>query len=186
MSELLKKRSREEEVLQNSPKRFQGRNEQQYLQTSENIQFVEKIKGEEQLAITSFVEEETGVFLFSGDDMTSRCENKESENGIDLSYLLEASDDELGLPASPVANIDNQNVCAAASSDKQGFGTCSDSAENAEQKDFLENWHFEDDFVDYAQFAVFDDAAASAWDVVNLEAFIDGDYSTSWELETIC
>lgn len=186
MSVVLKKRSREEEALLSSPKRFHGRTEQQYPHTLEDVELVENFQGEEQLVMTSLVEEETGVSLFSGDDMAGGCGNRESETVIDLGYLLQASDDELGIPASPVVNIDGQDVCAASSSDEEGYGNCFDFSDNAEPKVFLDNWHFEDDFVDYAQFAVFDDTAASAWDVVSPEAFIDGDYSASWGPETIC
>lgn len=58
-------------------------------------------------------------------------------------------------------------------------------------KSLCENWHFEDDFEFYQQFAVYEDA----WDASQLEDYmnrdfiskgmlLDGDFSSAWRLET--
>ncbi|GLJ34306.1 hypothetical protein SUGI_0689450 [Cryptomeria japonica] len=85
-------------------------------------------------------------------DMNNYCR-------IDVGYLLRASDDELGLPPSPLLNSDAQ----PSSSLNESCASCLVFPQNAELKSFLCNWQFEDDFVDYTQFSK--DAAATAWDI---------------------
>ncbi|GLJ07837.1 hypothetical protein SUGI_0075210 [Cryptomeria japonica] len=198
MSGLLNKRSREEEALQDSSKRFHCGTEQQNLYTLEDFEFPENFQETEPKCCASEeavcadlrdFEEEIGAMSpsaseqgFSGlnreddslaSDMTSGYGN--SEDGIDLCYLLEASDDELGIPPTPVYNFEGE----------ENSGFASDFNENADLKDFLEKWHFEDNFVDCREFSLIEDSAAIAWDdlAASQGLFVDGDCYQSWGLE---
>jgi hypothetical protein len=110
-------------------------------------------------------------------------ETRDSDSGIDLNYLLEASDDELGIPPSPVLDLKDE-VCLSAR------GTsASDLTENPDLKFLSENWHVECDFESYEQF-VFDDAWDArqmqdylSRDLVSQGTFYDGSISAPWRLE---
>ncbi|GLJ07838.1 hypothetical protein SUGI_0075230 [Cryptomeria japonica] len=135
---------------------------------------------EEEIGLTcssSFFEGSGGSSGLSTDnlmapDMNNCC-------GIDVGYLLGASDDELGLPPSPLLNSDEQ---PGSPSLNESCASCLDFPQNAELKSFLGNWQFEDDFVDYTQLS--EDAEATAWDIFSPGAFIDGDYSVACRLES--
>jgi len=86
---------------------------------------------------------------------------------IDLCYLLEASDDELGIPPSPVLNWKNE-ICQ---SPKETSG---DSWERPDLKCLGESWHFEDDFENYKQFATYENACDASQDYMNRD-FISQD-----------
>ncbi|KAH9312574.1 hypothetical protein KI387_027609, partial [Taxus chinensis] len=187
MSGLLKKHSRESDTLQDSPKRFHGETEQQILLLLEDSETLEKIQPQEEcvesedlvIRFMRSLQEEIGLACSTSDeasggssgltrdgsaasDMTSGYGTPEC--GIDVDYLLGASDDELGLPLSPLLNSEGQH--ASSSSVKIGSAaSLLDFSENAERKGFVENWHFEDDFVDFRQFVGFEDAAAILSDI---------------------
>ncbi|KAH9312567.1 hypothetical protein KI387_027602, partial [Taxus chinensis] len=201
MSGMLKKRSHEDEALLFSLKRFHGETEQQILRIFEEIEYVDKIQEEaavsrvmtslgKEIGVSSCSTSYQGFSEISRDgylasDMTSAY--GATDGVIDLDYLLAASDDELGIPLSPVANLKGQAKATSSLNDK----SCDpflDFDESAEIKGLAENWHIEDDFLDYSQLAVFEDTVSADWDVVNLGAFIDGDYSASspWGLEPAC
>ncbi|KAH9312566.1 hypothetical protein KI387_027601, partial [Taxus chinensis] len=198
MSAMLKKRSREDEPLLNSSKRFHGETQQQSLHFFEDIVFVDEIQQEEAISgVIRSLGEEIGVSSCStfyrdfseissdgsvASDMISAFGT--TDGVIDLDYLLGASDDDLGIPPSPIATVDGQAEETSSLKEK-GCDSSLDFAQSAEIKGFTENWQFEDIFLDYSQFAVYEDTVS---DVVNLEAFFDGDYSasSSWDLETAC
>ncbi|KAH9312568.1 hypothetical protein KI387_027603, partial [Taxus chinensis] len=192
MSGLLKKRGHDDEASLVSPKRFHGETQQQILHLFEDFEFVDKIQEKDVVSgVMRSLGEEIGVSSCStsyqgssglsrdaslASDMTSAYGT--ADGVIALDYLLGASDDELGipLPPSPIVNLEGQAEATSSLKDK-GCDPCLDFGESAEIKRFAENWHFEDDFLDYSQFAVFEDTVSPNWDVVNLGAFIDSDYS---------
>ncbi|GLJ07836.1 hypothetical protein SUGI_0075200 [Cryptomeria japonica] len=210
MSGVMKKRSREEESLENSPKRFHGRTEEQNLHTLEDFELAEDFQETEEKCSVSEeavsevlrgLEEEIGVMSSSTSDQGLSGSSREddysslasdmtsgygaSEGSIDLCYLVGASDDELGIPPTPLFSSEDHGGQAGFPSEEDDSGFSSDFVENGELKGFLEKWHFEDDFVDCAQFSFIEHAAASAWDdVVSQGLFVDEDYSQSWGLET--
>jgi hypothetical protein len=67
-----------------------------------------------------------------------------SDLGIDLCYLLEALDDDLGIPSSPILDLKDQ-VCQSPkeSLSAEGF------LEKSDLKCLSENWHFKDEFENY-------------------------------------
>ncbi|GLJ07829.1 hypothetical protein SUGI_0074960 [Cryptomeria japonica] len=185
MSGQLKKRSREEEFLPDSPKRFHCEAELQILDLLEDkIQQEEKYKPSEEMVngVMRSLEKEIGVKICSGltkndsvaSDLTSRYEIEGGDCGkIDLDYLLAASDDELGIPPSPLR----------ISEEKQYHSTLlsSDFKENLEPKGFVDNWNFNDDWVDSKQFSEFVDPLA--WDALTPGPSIEGNFSVPWRLE---
>ncbi|GLJ07831.1 hypothetical protein SUGI_0075000 [Cryptomeria japonica] len=168
MSGLLKKRCREDEAPLDSPKRFRAETEKLIFKLLEDD---EKCTASEEAVsgIMRSLEEEIGITSCStsydssaglkrdesvSSDMTSCC----GDTGeINLDFLLEASDDELGIP---LQNSEEDCNLSSTSSKEEILNPCFDFAENQEFKGFVDNWLFEDDFVDYRQFTVFDDAAA--------------------------
>lgn len=108
-----------------------------------------------------------------------------SDSDIDLRYLLEASDDELGIPSSPV--LDSMDEFCQ--SPKETL-TTEGVSESPDLKCQGENWDFGDEFENYEQFALFEDA----WDAnqfgdymnrdfVSQDMFFDGNFSGAWTLE---
>jgi len=91
-------------------------------------------------------------------------QTRDSDLGDDLCYLLEASDDELGIPPSPVLDL-KREVCQSPKQTSDGL------SESTYIKSLAENWHFEDDFENYQQFAVYEDA----WDASQLEDYTNRD-----------
>ncbi|GLJ07830.1 hypothetical protein SUGI_0074990 [Cryptomeria japonica] len=168
MAGLLKKRCREDEAPLTSPKRSRAETEKLIFELLEEE---EKCTASEEVVngIMRSLEEEIGLTSCStsydsssgskrdesvSSDMTSRY----GDSGeINLDYLLEASDDELGIP---LQNSEEDHNLFSSSSKEEFLNPCFGSAENQEFKGFVDNWFFEDDLEDYRQFAVFDDAAA--------------------------
>ncbi|KAH9312560.1 hypothetical protein KI387_027595 [Taxus chinensis] len=202
---LLAKRSREDEAPQDSVKRFRGDTEKQLLCLFQEIESADKLQVEESFGpsddvvnqVMRSLEEEIGItascstsyegfgdsFALKRDDtvasdVTSRYEIQSPDYGeIDLDYLLGASDDDLGIPPSPLQNLGNQTLLSLP--EDEGFRLSLDSSENAEQKGFVDNWHYDDsDFVDYTQIDT------AAFHIVTEGTSIDGDYSAPWRLET--
>ncbi|GLJ07832.1 hypothetical protein SUGI_0075020 [Cryptomeria japonica] len=200
MSSLLKKRSREDEaLLDSSVKRFHGESEQKVLDILEEIENEGKFQEDENCTASEEVlngvmkslEAEIGLTAcstsyegfgdeFVASDTTSRHDIEGKDSGeIDLDFLLGASDDELGIPPSPLQNLEKETV---SSNSKEDFGLPLDLAENTElNKGFIDNWRFEEDLVEYGQFGMFEDPAA--FDPLSQAAFLDGDYSPQWRFE---
>jgi len=109
-----------------------------------------------------------------------------SDSDIDLCYLLEASDDELGIPSTPI--LDSKNEFCQPPKETfiaEGF------SETADLKWQGENWDFVDEFHNYQQFDLFEDA----WDAnhvqdymnkdfISQEVLFGGAFSAAWTLET--
>lgn len=104
-------------------------------------------------------------------------ETLESDLGFDLSYLLEASDDDLGIPPSPVLDLRHE-LCPITKE------TTEDLSERPYLKSLGENWHFEDMFDNCQEFTLYEDA----WDARQLQdcmnryfssqnMLLDGDFS---------
>lgn len=72
-----------------------------------------------------------------------------SDSGIDLCHLLEASDDELGIPPSSVVDLKDK-VCQSLKETSEGL------SESPDFKSFGENWHFQKHFENYQQFQVYE------------------------------
>lgn len=198
MSEALRKRSREPEAMPDSigvrePKRLRDEEMEGFLhllQLHEDDDEEECAPSEELVnGVMKSLEEEIGSSCSSSYTPSNCLDNSTdsvissgqggqtlgSESVIDLCYLLEASDDELGIPPSTVVDSKDE--------------VCSDLSENADFKYLGENWHFEDDFESYEQF-VFEDA----WDARQVQdylskdfagqgTFYDGSVSAAWRLE---
>ncbi|KAH9312556.1 hypothetical protein KI387_027591, partial [Taxus chinensis] len=198
MSVLLQKRSREDETLLDSAKRFHGNTEEQFRYLFQEFESADELPQEEKCGpseevvsrVMRSLEEEIGLTSCSkshersggsfglkindsaASDMTSRCEIQSPDYGeIDLDFLFGASDDELGIPTSTLQNIENQTLPSSLPED-EGFHISLDLSQNAEQKGFVDNWLSEEDFVDYSM--QFDSAALH---IVSEGASIDGDYS---------
>lgn len=199
MSQTLGKREREPEPLLNSsvvaePKRFHGEETDQFLlqldktlsdedEEEECAPSEELVSGimrslEEEIATTcstsylpSNSEDNSAASdIFSGQE----SQTLDSDSAFDLSYLLEASDNDLGIP-----------VCPSPKETSEGW------SETPYLKSLEENWHFEDNFDDYQQFPLCEDA----WDASQLQDFVnrdfvnqsmlfDSDFSAACRLET--
>lgn len=209
MSEELRKRSREPEAPLDScdagePKRFHCEETDRFLQLlqldktlsddddEECAPSEELLKGvmrnlEEEIAATCST---SHISSNSGDnsaDISSRHEGEtlDSHSGDDLCYLLEASDDELGIPRSPDLDL-KQEICQSPKKTSDGLSDITDL------KSICENWHFEDELEFYRQFAVYEDR----WDGNLMEDYMNrdfvsqgmlfstADFSAPWKLET--
>jgi hypothetical protein len=84
-----------------------------------------------------------------------------SDSGFDLCYLLEASDDELGIPP----NMKDEDGLST----KETF---KDLLASLDLKFLGENWHFEDDFQNYQHIAVYDDP----WIASQLQNYMNRDF----------
>jgi hypothetical protein len=132
----------------------------------------------------------------SGDDSANsdissghECQTLVSESGIDLCYLLEASDDELGIPPSPVLNL-NDEECQS----RKEILTTEGFWENPDLKCLGENKLFDDDFENNQQFELcelYEDACDVSQlqdymnrDFVSQEILFGGDFSAAWTFET--
>jgi len=202
MSQTLKKRCREALPDYNDvqePKRFHCEEADQFLhllqldQTladeEEECALSEELVNEvmrsleEEIAATcssSFPSSSSGEDS-SASDISRSHEDQILDLDIDLCYLLEASDDELGIPPSPVLILKDE-LCISPKETSEGLSN------HATLKSLGENWHFEDDFENYQQFALYENLL----DTFLLEDYMsrdqnmlsDGDFSTTWELET--
>jgi len=111
-------------------------------------------------------------------------QTRDSDSGIDLCYLLEASDDELGIPPSPVLDP-NKEVCLSTKESSEGL------LDNPFLQSLGGNWHFEDNFDMYQHFKLYEDTWHDSQlqdymsrDLVNHGMLFDGDLSAPWRLET--
>lgn len=206
MSQTLGKREREPEPLLNSsvvaePKRFHGEETDQFLlqldktlsdedEEEECAPSEELVSGimrslEEEIATTcstsylpSNSEDNSAASdIFSGQE----SQTLDSGSAFDLSYLLEASDDDLGIPGLGLKG----EVCPSPKEASEGL------SETPYLKSLEENWHFEDNLDDYQQFPLCEDA----WDASQLQDFVnkdfvnqsmlfDSDFSAACRLET--
>jgi len=109
----------------------------------------------------------------------------DSDSLFDLCHLLEASDDELGIPPSPVRDL-KYEVCPSRNETSEGL------SENQGIITLGENWHFEDDFDDYQQFALYEEAWNASQlrdDYMNRDfgspaLLFDGEFSETCNLDT--
>lgn len=122
-------------------------------------------------------------------DISCGCEGQTlvSDSGIDLSYLLEASDDDLGIPSGPVLDLKDDEVCQFLweTSPAQGL------SENPGLNYVSQNWSFEDEVEndhrcvlyeytwDYSQVVDYMNR-----DSINQGMFFEEDFSAAWILET--
>jgi hypothetical protein len=209
MSQTLGKREREPESLKDSidvgePKRFHGEETDRFLlqldKTLSDEDEEEECAPSEELVngVMRSLEEEiaatcTTSYLPSNSEYNSAASDifsgQESQtldfdSGGDLSYLLEASDDDLGIPPSPVLDLKHE-VCPSPKETVEGL------SENPYLKSLGENWHFEDNFDNYQQFTLYEDAWNASHlqdymnkDFVSQSMLFDGDFSVAWRLET--
>jgi len=209
MSQTLGKREREPESLKDSidvgePKRFHGEETYRFLlqldktladedeeeECAPSEELVSRIMRslEEEIAATCYTSHlpsnsevnSASSDIFSGQD----SQTLDSDSGVDLSYLLEASDDDLGIPPSPVLDLKNE-VHPSPKETPEGL------SETPYLNSLGENWHFEDNFDSYQQFPLYEDA----WDASQMQDYInrdfvsqsmlfDGDFSMACRLET--
>lgn len=191
MSQTLGKREREPEPLLNSsvfgePKRFHGEETDRFLlqldKTLSDEDEEEECAPSEELVsgIMRSLEEEIATtcstsYLPSNSENNSAasdifsCQESQtldSNSGFDLSYLLEASDDELGIPPSPVLGSKHEVCPSPKEYSSEGL------SETPYLKSLEENWHFEDNFDYYQQFPLCEDA----WDASQLQDFMNRDF----------
>lgn len=208
MSQTLKKRGREPEAVPASidvweTKRFHSDDNDRFrhlLQLDETLsQEEEECAPSEEVIneVMKSLEEEIGTTCFtsylssnSGDNSASsdissgqEGETLASESGFDLSYLLEASDDELGIPFDPVLDFKDE-VWPSTGETLEGL------LENPDPKFLGEIWHLED-IENYLQFALYEDAceASQTEDYMNRvflgpDMFLEAEFSAAWISET--
>jgi len=190
MSQTLGKRERELESLQDSidvgePKRFHIEETDWFLlqlgktltdedEEEECAPSEELVNGimrslEEEIAATcstSYLPSNSQDNSMASDIFTGQeSQTLDSDSGVDLSYLLEASDDDLGIPPSPVLDLKHE-VCPSSKEPAEVL------SETPYLKSLGENWHFEDSFDNYQQFPVYEDA----WDASQLQDYINRDF----------
>lgn len=107
-----------------------------------------------------------------------------SASGAEMFYLLDASDDELGIPPNPVLDFKGE----IRQSPQETFDGL---PESPALKSLSETWHFEDDFEIHQQFQLYEDAyEASELQYymnryfVSQDMSFDGDFSAASNLET--
>jgi len=210
MSDTLRKRGRESEAQPNSiyvrePKRFHGEETDRFLRLLQLDPTLTDDEQEEECApseelingVIKSLEEEiaatcsTSYRSNSGDksaaaDISSSPEGQtvDADSGIDLCYLLEALDDDFGIPPSPVLDL-KEEACLSPKEPFEGLW------ESSDLKFLGENWHFEDDFENFQQFAEYENAwnASQLQDYMNRDfvsqgMLFEGDFSETWRLET--
>jgi len=211
MSDTLRKRCREPEALPDSTdvpesKRFNGIGDETDL--FRHLPLLDKTLAENEecassedfvIGVMRSLEEEISATCstfyapISGDNSSAYdiCSVHESQtlvsgSDIDLCYLLEASDDELGIPSSPVLDSKDK-FCQPSKETSPAEGL----SETTDLKCQGENWDFVDEFQNYQQFALFEDA----WDVNHVQDYMnqdfisqdmlfEGEFSAAWTLET--
>nr|ADE76870.1 unknown [Picea sitchensis] len=209
MSQTLRKRGREPEALPDSTdvresKRFNGQETDPFCHSpllgevaaaEEECAPVEDFgcgamrSLEEEISATSstfFVP--NSVYDSANSDISSGHEFQTlvSESWIDLCYLLEASDDELGIPPSPVLDLKDE-VCQS----RKDILTTEGFWENPGLNCLGENKLFKDDFVNNHEFELYEDACDASQlqdymnrDFVSQDILFGGDFSAAWTLET--
>ena len=124
-----------------------------------------------QLHCSTFYHNSSSADNLAADDIISGQESQSQglDSGDNLCYLLEASDDELGIPPSPFRHLQDE-LCQSLRATSDGL------SKSADLKSICENWHFEDDFENYQQFSVYEDAwdASQLQDYMNIEFFSQG------------
>jgi hypothetical protein len=191
MSQTLEKRGREPEALSVSAdvreaKRFHG--EEDECAPSEDVVNGVMKSLEEEIGTTSFpfYPSSNSGYNSASSNICSGQEGETlaSDSGVELLYLLEASDDELGIPLNPVLDCKDEIW----QSPKE---TSDCLLENPDLKSLSEIWHFEDEVENYQQFAFYEDAYEASVlqdylnrDFVSQDMFFDGDLSEAWTLET--
>lgn len=212
MSETLRKRGREPQALGDSidaahPKRFCSEETDRFLHllqldktlsedddddcapSEELVNEVMKSL-EEEISATSSTSHHISN---SGDnlatDNASRDDpdrTQDSDLGDDICYPWHASQGEPGIPPNPILDL-NHEICQSPNRTMDGL------LESMDVKSIPENWHLEDDFESYQQFALYEDAWMPASqlqdcidrDFVSQGMLFDGDISAGWKLETV-
>jgi hypothetical protein len=176
MPQTLRKRGREPKSLADSndvqkPKRFPGEQTDRFLdllqldqslaeEEEEYAPSEELVSGvmrslEEEIASTcstSYLPSNSGDTSAASDTCRDHeGQSLDSDAGGDLSFLLSASDYELGIPPNTTLDLKDE-VCLSREDTSEGL------SENPDLKYLSENWHFEDDFEIYQQFAIYEDA----------------------------
>lgn len=144
---------------------------------------------EEEIEATSSTSHDT---FNSGDNLAAdnasrgdQGRSQASDLGDDLCYPWDASHGEPGIPPNPILDLRDE-ICQSPKRTLDGLSDCMDV------KSLAENWHLEDDFESYRQFAVYEDV----WDASQLQDCInryfvsqgmlfDVDFSAGWKLETV-
>lgn len=190
MCQTLGKREREPEFLQDSidvgdRKRFHGKETDGFLSQldktlAEEEEEEECAPNEEAVnGLMRILEEEIGTtsstsYLPSNSEENSaasysfsshQTQTLGSDTGIDLSYLLEASDDELGIPPSPVLELKHE-IFPSLNETTQGL------SENPYLKSLGEDWLFDDKFDNCPQVTLYEDS----WDASQLEDYMNRDF----------
>lgn len=85
-------------------------------------------------------------------DISSNQEGltRDTDSGVDLCYLLEASDEDLGISPSPVLDL-TEELCRSSEKPSEG------SSGNLNLISLCENWHCVDDFKNFQQFELYND-----------------------------
>jgi len=210
MSDTFRKRGRESEAQPESiyvrePKRFHGEETDRFLyllQLGPNLaddEQEEECSPSEELVngVIKSVEEEIAATCSTScrsnsldnsaaPDISSSREGQtvDADSRIDLCYLLEASDDDLGIPPSPVLDL-KEEACLSPKEPFEGLW------ESSDLKFLGENWHLEDDFENFQHFAEYENAwnASQLQDYMNRDfvsqgMLFEGDFSETWRLET--
>lgn len=205
MTQTFRKRDREPEALPVSTdvpeaKRFHGKETERFCQLDKTLSQEEEewAPSEEVInEVMKSLEKEIGTAPFTSypsnsgnnsasSDISSGLEGETlaSDSGDDLFYLLGASDDELGIPLSPLTNLKDE-VCQSLGETSEGL------LENPDLKSIGEIWDFKDDFGNHQQFASYGDAHEATElqgymhrDFVSENMFFGGDFSAAWTLET--
>jgi len=193
MSQTLRKRGREPEAQMESvdvqePKRFHGEETDRFLHLLQLDKSLPDDEEEEECSpsedlveeVMRSLEEEIGVACSTSYAYSSSGDNNSVDSDIsigheeqtldsdpvfDLCYLLDASDDELGIPPSPELDL-KYDFCLSPKQTSEGL------LESRDLKSLGENWHFEDDFENYQQFALYGDA----WNVSQLRDCMNRDF----------
>lgn len=205
MCQTLGKREREPEFLQDSigvghRKRFHGKETDGFLSQldktlTEGEEEEECSPNEEAVnGLMRILEEEIGTpsstsYLPSNSEENSAAsytfsshesQTLGSDMGIDLSYLLEASDDDLGIPPSPVLEL-NDEIFPSPNQTTEGL------SENAYLKSLGEDWLFDDKFDNFPQLTLYEDS----WDASQLEDYMNIDFVSQsmlfdWDASVLC
>lgn len=103
----------------------------------------------------------------AGPDITSGHEGQtlHSDSAVNLSYLMEASDEELGIPPIPVLDF-KKDVCQ---SSKDIF---EDLMKDSTLKSIGENWYLEKDFQNYEQSILY----GNSLDEIQLDNYVNRDF----------
>lgn len=208
MSDTLRKRGREAEVLLDSTevqesKRFNGEETDPFRhlplldktlleeETASSEDVVSEVMGspEKEISATcSTFDAPIAVDNSSASDIFRGYEAQTvvSDPAVDLWYLLEASDDDLGIPSRSVVDFQDE-VCQFPKETLSSEGL----SENPDLKCQVKDWDIENFFENNQKFELIEDC----WDAIEMQDYInrdfvsqdtyfDGDFSAPWALET--